>query len=260
MKGLRSPIQTVARPDRFDAAPRIGPAARLGSGRVRTWLTVDEVSKVRERPAVALLGATGFIGQAVLDALLERGHRVKALARQPGRLVTRQGLEVIGGDASDAACLRAAVAGTGAVVSCLGTPRGEKQPVDFLARTMEAILEAMRAEGVTRLVAVSGAGISVPGERKPFPHRAVSALVRLLAPAAVEAKQREFGVLVEAKDVLWTAVRPTRVVAGQLTGHPHISTHPGAIGMRVSRGDLAEFIAAQVDDRSYIRAAPFISS
>ena len=32
---------------------------------------------------IALIGATGFVGSAVLNELLQRGHRVTVLARNP---------------------------------------------------------------------------------------------------------------------------------------------------------------------------------
>lgn len=35
---------------------------------------------------IALIGATGFVGSAVLNELLQRGHRVTVLARNPGKL------------------------------------------------------------------------------------------------------------------------------------------------------------------------------
>jgi nucleoside-diphosphate-sugar epimerase len=52
---------------------------------------------------IALIGATGFVGSAVLQELLQRGHRVTALARNPAKLAPREGLTVREADAQDAA-------------------------------------------------------------------------------------------------------------------------------------------------------------
>ena len=52
---------------------------------------------------IALIGATGFVGSAVLQELLQRGHRVTALARNPAKLAPREGLTVRETDAQDAA-------------------------------------------------------------------------------------------------------------------------------------------------------------
>ncbi|GAC1639366.1 MAG: hypothetical protein NVS9B11_04810 [Candidatus Dormibacteraceae bacterium] len=209
---------------------------------------------------VALFGATGFIGSSVLQELLGAGHHVNALIRNPDRVAAHTQLTVVQGDVSDPAAVARTIDGTDAVISCLGTPRNEKQSVDFLAAALRSIIEAMERVGVKRLVAISGAGITVTGERKPFPHNAISALVRTLASDTVAAKQREFTVLQASSTIAWTAVRPTRVVNGSATDRPRVTVNAGDLGMRVTRGDLARFIVGQLGDRSYIRQAPFISS
>ena len=209
---------------------------------------------------VALFGATGFIGSRVLEELIAAGHEVTVLARSPDRLGVRPHLTVKSGDVGDPTAVVSTVTGADAVISCLGTPRGEKPPVDFLANAMARILKAMEEQGVERLIAISGAGITLPGERKPFPHNAISRLVGILAADAVRAKANEFKVLQESQGVGWTAVRPTRVVEGPSGDSPRIATEASGIGMQVTRGDLARFIVGQLTDRTYIGRAPFISS
>ena len=41
---------------------------------------------------VVLLGATGFVGSALLKEALDRGHRVTAIVRDPENLEKRDGL------------------------------------------------------------------------------------------------------------------------------------------------------------------------
>ena len=207
---------------------------------------------------VALFGATGFVGRGVLAELLARGHTVRALVRDPARVEEREGLTVIGGDVLDREAVDRTVAGCEAVVSAIGTRRGEKADRDVLARAAGNVLEAMRRHGVKRLVAISGAGISVRGERKPFPHNLISAALRAVAPGAVEPKQREYEVLA-GSDIAWTAVRPVRVVDAPATGRVRAGTSAGDLGMRVSRDDLARFMVDQLEDGRFLREAPFVS-
>ncbi len=50
---------------------------------------------------VALLGATGFVGSALLKEALDRGHVVTAIVRHPEKLEKREGLTAKAGDVYD---------------------------------------------------------------------------------------------------------------------------------------------------------------
>ena len=47
---------------------------------------------------VALLGATGFVGSALLKEALDRGHILTAIVRHPEKLEKREGLTAKAGD------------------------------------------------------------------------------------------------------------------------------------------------------------------
>ncbi|MCL7713337.1 NAD(P)-dependent oxidoreductase [Stenotrophomonas mori] len=107
---------------------------------------------------IALIGATGFVGRALLDELLARGHEVTALVRDPGRLAARDHLRVVRADAQDATQVRDAVAGSDAVVSAYNA--GWDNPDlyrDFL-KGAHAIVAGTKAAGVKRYLMVGGAG------------------------------------------------------------------------------------------------------
>ena len=107
---------------------------------------------------IALIGATGFVGSAVLDELLQRGHRVTVLARNPGKLAAREGLTVVPGDAQNAAEVAQAAAGHDAVVSAYNPGWTVPDLHDqFLAGT-RAIIDGTKQASVRRLLVVGGAG------------------------------------------------------------------------------------------------------
>ena len=54
---------------------------------------------------VALIGATGFVGSAVLKELLQRGHEVVALVRDPAKLAAQPRLQAVQADVLDAAAV-----------------------------------------------------------------------------------------------------------------------------------------------------------
>ena len=70
-------------------------------------------NKMTERVAmkVALLGATGFVGSALLKEALDRGHVVTAIVRHPEKLEKREGLTAKTGDVHDTASLATLIPG-----------------------------------------------------------------------------------------------------------------------------------------------------
>lgn len=112
---------------------------------------------------LAITGATGFVGQAVLDAALAQGMRVRALARRAQ--ADRDGIEWIAGDLGDADALDRLVAGADAVIHIAGAvnvPTREDFAAANIAGTQSVIDAATRA-GITRFVHVSSLAAREPG-------------------------------------------------------------------------------------------------
>lgn len=107
---------------------------------------------------VALIGASGFVGKAVLNELLQRGHQVTAIVRNPENIPAQDGMTVLKADATDVNQLATALLGNDAVVSAYNA--GWKNPnlyEDFL-RGAKAIQEGVKKSGVKRLLVIGGAG------------------------------------------------------------------------------------------------------
>jgi nucleoside-diphosphate-sugar epimerase len=142
---------------------------------------------------LAITGATGFVGSAVLNEALAQGHQVKALARrvQPAR----PGVEWVRGDLNDTAALAALVAEADAVVHVAGLTN-TPDPADFETANVTGtanVLAAMKQAGVKRLVFVSSLSARMP------------------ALSAYGASKARAEALVEASGLDWTTVRPPGV-------------------------------------------------
>ena len=114
---------------------------------------------------IALIGATGFVGTAVLAELLARDHPVTALVRNTAKVPAQAGVTAVALDVGDAAAVTAAVRGHDAVVSAFNP--GWDVP-DLYAQFMKgsaAIERGVEASGVKRLLVVGGAGslVVAPG-------------------------------------------------------------------------------------------------
>lgn len=80
---------------------------------------------------VAVTGATGFIGGALLESLTQGGWKIRALTRSPRRAIDNS-VQWIEGDLDDLDALRRLVEGVSAVVHCAGRVRGRSLE-DFIA-------------------------------------------------------------------------------------------------------------------------------
>jgi len=107
---------------------------------------------------IALIGATGFVGAAVLAELLQRDHHVTALVRNPAKLESRPMLTAQALDASDADAVAAAVQGHDAVVSAFNPGWDAPDLYAMFMKGSAAIDAGVEKSGVKRLLVVGGAG------------------------------------------------------------------------------------------------------
>jgi len=109
---------------------------------------------------VLVTGATGRLGGPLADRLMERGHRVRALTRDPegapADRLRRRGAHVVAGDLDDPPSLRRAAAGADAVF-VLSTPHHGTGPAAE-ARQAITLADAAVAAGAGYLVYASAAG------------------------------------------------------------------------------------------------------
>lgn len=204
---------------------------------------------------IALIGGTGFVGSALLQELLQRGHRVTALARDTSKYETRDGLKVVQADVLDSQQVARAVEGHDAVVSAYNPGWHTPDLGEVFLLGSQAIVDGVKRSGVKRLLVVGGAGslFVAPGvqlvDTPSFP-----AEWKEGALAAREALER-----IRREDTLdWTFVSPAAMLSpGERTGRFRLGQdellmngdQPGGI----STADLAVAIVDEVETPRHLK-------
>lgn len=163
----------------------------------------------RSKPLVFVSGGTGYLGAALIPALLQAGYRVRALSRPQSRARAMARLpaavDIVEGDPLDARSLARAAAGARTFVQMVGVarpnPSKAREFLDIDLAAAEAGLEATVAAGVPHLVYVSVS--QFPDGRIP----AMRAYVQSRAAAEEKIRRR-----VAAGGLSATFVRPWYVL------------------------------------------------
>ncbi|MET1173560.1 NAD(P)-dependent oxidoreductase [Paenibacillus amylolyticus] len=202
---------------------------------------------------VAIFGATGAIGKMILWELMDRGHEVTAVVRDPSKVeMVHERLRVEQGDLLNPDQVADFAAGQEVVVSAYGPKFGGEEEMLEVTRSL---IEGVRRAKARRLVVVGGAGslltdsgdmlMDTPG----FPEE-----VKPLAKAHAEAYD-----LIEASGIHWTYMSPAATITtGRRTGQFRVGMNrviTDDIGeSSISVGDFAAALVDELDDPQFIQA------
>jgi putative NADH-flavin reductase len=206
---------------------------------------------------LTIVAATGGIGQQLVTQAIVAGHDVTAVVRNPARVTANVRTVQADMRAADPIALESAIGGSDAVLSALG-PRTRAE-AGVAAPGTRAVVDAMTATGVRRIVVVSAAPIGTvpsPGRPNPPKHDPGEGVVMryVLTPMIQRVLRDNYADLALMEELLrdsrldWTAIRPPRLTDTPLTG-----TYRTAVGrnlrrgVRVSRADVAHYMLRVLD-------------
>lgn len=108
---------------------------------------------------IILIGASGFVGSAILNEALNRGVEVTAVVRNPDRVkISNSNLKIVKADVSSIEMVTQIAKGADAVISAYNPGWSNPNIYEDTLRTYAAILEGVKKAGVKRLLIVGGAG------------------------------------------------------------------------------------------------------
>ena len=105
----------------------------------------------------AVIGATGYVGDAVVRELAARGHNITAFARNPANIFSASNVLAVATDVNDAD-FAARLAGFDAVISAFNGGWTNPNLIADFRRGYAAILAAAQSADVPYLLVVGGAG------------------------------------------------------------------------------------------------------
>lgn len=130
---------------------------------------------------VLVTGGTGFLGRAIVTALLERGERVRVFARRDASDLVARGVELVHGDITDREAVLQACAGCDVVyhVAAMAGIGSRWEPF-YITNTLGTfhVIDGCLRHGVPRLVYTSSPSVTFDGapqchvnETAPYPSR-----------------------------------------------------------------------------------------
>lgn len=213
-----------------------------------------------EHHTVALLGATGMVGEFLLREMLARGYSVRALARTPAKLdeYSRR-ITIVRGDARDPVVIEELLRGSDMVISALGPVQADGDANLFINTIVTGnVLQAMAAQDIHRYMVVSGAGVVMPGDERNVLGWWIRTLAQIGLRDALEDKQAEYELLAKSS-ADWVLVRCPLIDPAPFrrTALASLQTPPA---FRVRAGEVARFMIDQIDSANYSRQGPFLGS
>ncbi|MBE8715192.1 NAD(P)-dependent oxidoreductase [Sphingobacterium hungaricum] len=163
---------------------------------------------------VALVGSTGFVGQAILKELTDRNHEVTAIARDVTKLKDLPNVIAIQADVNDVNALSSALKGSDAVVNAFNPGWTNPNLYEDFTKGSRSILEAVKESGVKRYVVIGGAGSLYIGDKQLIEDENFPKAIKPGALAATEYLE-----VIKREDELdWTFFSPSIEMSPETSG------------------------------------------
>jgi len=211
---------------------------------------------------VAVFGATGFSGRAILSEALKQGHDVSILVRDASKIkIKDQKLRIVEGNVMDSQVVATILHHQDAVIQCLGVGgKGDGKPTTFISEANKLIVDEMEKQKVSRLIAISnvGAGNSLSFQPWFFKKFILPYFMKWLK-VIIDDKNRMEPTIMNS-ELEWTIVRCPNIVDKAPKSNVHATLDGKGLKLSITLGDMADFIVHQLTDSTYSKQAPSISN
>ena len=205
---------------------------------------------------VSVFGASGRTGRAFVQLAGEAGLLQRLHFRSASNDPSPDTATVVVGALNDPTAVREVLRGAEAAVILYGPRNGTGKP--FCATTTKAIIAGMRAQGVPRIICVTGATVGEQGGSVSLAMKLLSFGARRAGQDAVMADREAQERHVRNSKLQWTLVKPPR-----LTDEPGTELEAGptvAVGLasHCSRQALSRFLVKELMQPQYLESAVYV--
>ena len=181
--------------------------------------------------------------------------------RNPAKLdLTHPNLTTVQGELDDADTISRAVNGTDAVISALGPTLKRSATGTPVTEGTRNIVAAMQAAGVHRYIGFATPAVTDHRDRPTLKGKVLRLMPRLAMPNALS-EIDDMTAAVTGSDLDWTIARITNPTDKPATGTTRAAfLRRDKVGTAMTRADIATFLVDQLNDDTYLRAAPAISN
>jgi putative NADH-flavin reductase len=203
---------------------------------------------------ITVFGANGKVGRLVVEQLLAGGHEVTAFVHRSHAFAAHPSLAIAQGDIYNTGQVAAAVAGSQAVISALGSWGTPKK--DVLASATRNIIPAMQAAGITRIVSLTGADARAAGDTLSPIHRITHLMISALAGKVLHDGEDHIRLLA-ASSLDWTVLRSPPMTGSTTHTYNLVQKRPMPWAT-VPRNAVATAMVDQLTKTDFLRQSPYI--
>jgi len=198
---------------------------------------------------IVLIGASGFVGSAIMEEALNRGHEVTAIVRNPDKISTQSPwLIVKGADVSTPEVVEEISKGADVVISAYNPGWTNPAIYEDTLKVYPAILDGVKKAGIERLLCVGGAGtlFASPGVRVMDS----GVIPDNVMPGVKALGEFYLNILMNEKDIDWVFFSPAGTIApGSRTGNFRLGKDDLIVdGNGNSRISVEDYAMAMIDE------------
>ena len=203
---------------------------------------------------IAILGANGRAGSAILKLCLQNGFKVKALFRDLHKCpeIDSNSLVKIAGNATEKSILEELISGCNIVINAISN---KANPAPISSSVTALVIDIINKKPDVRYFVITGKTIKTISEKFSLSTFLERRIMEKAFPEIMRSKNEELGLLAKSS-IKWTLIRIPLIVDKEIQKFNTSLTK--CKGKEINRMNIASFIIDEIDKKEYLQKAPYL--